>query len=61
MLQLNTQKPSVFFQNRTSLQFSVSFTLIITQHNHELIDTSTTERKQTEEEHSVLPTEVSSM
>jgi hypothetical protein len=32
--QLNTRQPSILFQNRTSVQFSDSFTRTLTQHNH---------------------------
>jgi hypothetical protein len=61
MLQLNAQQRSVLFQNRTSLSFSDCFTRTVTQHNHWCTYTSTTECKQTVEEHSVLLTEVLSV
>jgi hypothetical protein len=49
----DSHKRTYLFQNRTSLQFSEPFTCILTQHT----ETSTTECKQKEKEHSVLPTE----
>jgi hypothetical protein len=61
MIELNEHQVSVLFQKQTSLLFSESFTRILTQHSHYCTDTSTTECKQTEEEHLVLPTEILSM
>jgi hypothetical protein len=61
VLQLNAHQRSVLFHIRTSLPLSDSFTRTVSQHNHYCTDTSTTECKQTEEEHLVLPTEVISV
>jgi hypothetical protein len=61
MIHLNAHQRSVLFQNWTSLPFSDSLTWVVTQHKNQFTDTSTTEFKQKEEEHSVSLTEVISM
>jgi hypothetical protein len=58
MLQPNAHPWSVLFQNRSGLPFSDSFTRIVTQQSHKCSDVGITDYKQTEKEHSKLPTEV---